>query len=113
MQHTHEGFAGPGARIGLGAEADFSGDDQWPKFTLGEVVVGRNRPIGSPVIKSIGFLTKDVLYLLDGWMPGRAVCDLDDFVFDFFSLLFELFVTYLHCAQAHGIGQLLSKRLDK
>ena len=113
MQHTHEYFSGFGARIGLGTEADFSCDDQRPKFTLGEVVVGRNRPIGGPVIKSVGFFSKDVLCFLDRRVPCGTVCDLVDFLFDFFRLLFELFVAYLHCAQAHGIGRVLGKLLDE
>jgi len=87
MQNRHQNLTGPGSGIRLRAEADFSGNNKRTQLALGQVVVRRNSTIISPMVKSLGLFSKDVLNFLDGWMLGLTVGDIDNFVFD---LLYQL-----------------------
>ena len=105
VQDRHECLARVGSGVGLGAEADFSGDDEGPKVSLGEVVVGWHVAVIGPMVKPVGVLAEDVLDCLDGGMPGASLDGLDDSVLDSSGLAFELPVGDGQGAEAHGGGQ--------
>ena len=95
VQDRHKKLTSSGSRVGLGAEADFPGNNKWAKFPLGQVVVRRNITILSPVVKPLGLFTKYILDLLNGWMLGLTIGDIDNFIFDFSCLTVEFSVRKL------------------
>ncbi len=61
VKQCHEDFSGACPCIGLGTEAHLACNDRGTKLALGAVVMGRDSPVGHPMIKAVGVFGEDVL----------------------------------------------------
>ena len=109
----HEDFAGFGAGVGLGAEADLSSLDQGAKFAFGKVVFGGDGGGFRPVVEAVRVLAEDVLDGLDGRVLGGATDDVKDGLFDLASPTFELSPPQAAGAELHGQIELVRQVGDK
>jgi hypothetical protein len=79
----------------LRAEADLPGYHKRTQLSLSPIIVWRDIAILGPMVKSLSFLTKDILDLLNSRVSGLMISNIDDCIFDFCRLPFELSVCYI------------------
>ena len=102
MHHAHQGASGFGSGIGLGAEADFAGDDGGSQVALGEVVLGGNASVVGPAVKASFVVLEDALYVANGAMLGGSGNGGENLLFESGGFAVELFVGDGLAAQVHG-----------
>ncbi len=102
-----------GTGIGDGPKADLAGDDGGSEISFGQIIVGRNPTILSPVIKARSILREDFLDAADTQMHRGRIYGSKDLGFDPSRLGIKVRVLDRLGSEFHGRGQKGSHHADK
>lgn len=113
MKDAHQYATGVCPGIGLGAEADLTGDDRGAQISLSEIVLCRDLSIFCPSVLTILIFAENFLDTSYGQMLGRRMDHVDDLGFNFHGSFIELSIRDEQATQVHRRRQKGSKDADE
>ena len=110
---AHEYAAGVGTRIRDGSKADLTGNDRGSKISFGQIIIGRDLAILSPVVEMRSVFKEDFLDAADTQMRRGGIYDSKDLGFDLSRLGIKVRVLDGLGSEFHGRGQKGSHHADE
>src|SRR3990172_7324746 len=102
-----------GASIRDRSKADLTGDDGWSEISFGEIIIGRDLTILSPVVETRGIFKEDFLDAADTQMHRGSIYGSKDLGFNLSRLGIKVRVLDGLGSEFHGRGQKGSHHADK